>query len=722
MRSPREWPATWRLAAGCAVLLLGTTAAYMPAIRAGFIWDDDEYVTDNATLRDAAGLRRIWLEPGATPQYYPLVFTTFWAERRLWGLNPSGYHAVNVVLHAAASMLVWRLLRRWSVPGSFLAAAVFALHPVHVESVAWITERKNVLSGLFYLLSLNAWCRFRPLGGDATGSRAAWLLSLAAFAAALLSKTVTCSLPAAILLLTWWRRGRLNRRDVWPLIPMFVLGLAAAGVTVFLERQHVGAVGSEFDLTIIERTLIAGRAVWFYLWKLIYPAGLVFIYPRWAIDASQAWQYVFPAAVGAVCYLLWRWRDRIGRGPLTAWLYFIGTLTPALGFFNIWPMVFSFVADHFQYLASLGPIALASAVLALAARRLPAPAARAAPLGGALMLALLGTLSFRRSHDFRDAPTLWRSVLKADPDSPIANANLGFHLQQSGQTELAIEHYRRALRTAPLDVAAINNLLIACRQAGRMDDARVIYEQAVELAPDNEQAWFQLALAYDALGRPAEALDAYQRALAARPDMAAARVNLSALLLRMGDADAARSQLEQAIAVDPGLAEAHVQLAVVLRTLGRVDESLKCLDAAVRLRPTDAGLRMMFGDALRDARRAAQAVAQYRAGLHEHPDSVELLTRLSWLLATHPDDAIRDGAEAVRLARRAVELTRAQAPMQLDALAAALAENGDYGEAAKIAEQLALLARRSGNAALIEAVEGRLREYRAGRPARDPAQ
>jgi len=721
VRAVRERPGAWRPAAGCAALLLSTVAAYVPAIQAAFVWDDDEYVTDNPALRDPDGLRRIWLEPGATPQYYPLVFTTFWVEQRLWGLNPTGYHVVNILLHAAASTLVWRLLQRWRVPGAFFAAAVFALHPVHVESVAWITERKNVLSGVFYLLALHAWCLFRPLDGDASGSRMAWLLSLAAFAAALLSKSVTCSLPAAILLLTWWRRGRLRFRDFWPLIPMFALGLAAAGVTVLVERRHVGAVGAEFDLTIIERTLIAGRAVWFYLWKLIYPAELVFIYPRWAIDASQAWQYAFPAAVIAVCYLLWRHRDQLGRGPLTAWLYFTGTLTPALGFFNVWPMVFSFVADHFQYLASLGPIVLVSSGLAMAATRLPLSAARAARLGGSLVLALLGVCSYQRAHDFRDGPTLWRSVLAANPDSQIANANLGFHLQQSGQAEIAIEHYRRALRTAPLDVAAINNLLIACRQAGRMDDARAIYEQAVELAPDNEQAWFQLALTYDALGRPADASAAYQRALAARPNMAAARVNLAALQLRMGDAETARSQLERAITIDPGLAEAHVQLAVVLRVLGRMDDALQSYETAVRLRPADVSLRMMYGDALRDAGRPARAVEQYRAGLHRQPDSIELLTRLAWLLATHPDDAVRDGPEAVRLARRAVELTRGQAPMQLDALAAALAETGDFGEATRLAEQLTVLARRSGNPALIAAVEGRLREYRAGRPARDPA-
>jgi hypothetical protein len=347
----------WLVALGIVCL---TLLVYAPAISAGFIWDDDHYVTENMTLRSLAGLKQIWLDPKATPQYYPLVHTGFWVEYHLWGLDPKGYHLVNVLLHAANAVLVWLVLKRLGVPGALWAALIFALHPVHVESVAWVTERKNVLSTLFYLSAMLAYWRFWPADGaqPQTGAWRWYGLALLLFVFALLSKTVTCSLPAAILLIRWWKTGRLASRDWLLTAPMFAVGLALALLTVYLEKHHVGAQGEEFTWSYLDRVLIAGRAIWFYAGKLIWPSNLIFIYPRWNIDASVWWQYVFPLAAAGVVLALLVLRNRLGRAPLTAVLFFIGTLTPALGFFDVYPMRYSFVADHFQYLASLGLIVL----------------------------------------------------------------------------------------------------------------------------------------------------------------------------------------------------------------------------------------------------------------------------------------------------------------------------------------------------------------------------
>src|SRR5688572_14862801 len=365
---------------GSGVLLAMTLIAYLPAFRAGFIWDDPDYVVNNATLRSLDGLRQIWFVPRATPQYYPLVHTSFWIEYQLWRLNPAGYHAVNVLLHALAAVLLWRVLKLLDVPGAWLAAAIFAVHPMHVESVAWVTERKNVLSGVFYLAAALAYFRSsfglwgsgigedKDTAVDSSNTRhpkpdTRYSLSLGLFVCALLSKTVTASLPATILLVIWWKRGRITRRDVVPLIPFFVIGVALALNTARLEREHVGASGAEFDFSALDRILIAGRAAWFYAWKLIAPVNLSFIYPRWTIDDRAAWQYAFPLAAVALVAALFVLRHRIGRGPLVAILFFGGTLVPALGFFNVYPMRYTFVADHFAYHASIGIIVLIAAAV-----------------------------------------------------------------------------------------------------------------------------------------------------------------------------------------------------------------------------------------------------------------------------------------------------------------------------------------------------------------------
>ena len=342
--SPPAGRAAWLAAA---VLAVAVFLAYQPCWQGGFLWDDDAHVTAPA-LRSWQGLWRIWSDVGATVQYYPLLHTAFWLEHRLWGDAVLGYHLLNVALHCLAAFLAWAVLRRLKVPGAPLAAAVFALHPVHVESVAWIAEQKNTLSAVFYLAAMLAYLRF-----DRSRKVPAYLGAFGLFVLALLTKTVTATLPGALLVVFWWQRGRLSwRRDVLPLVPFLLVGAGMGLITTWWELEHNRCVGPEFHMTWMQRSLLAGRAVWFHAGKLFWPEPLIFIYPRWRLDPAAAWQYAFPLAAVALLAALWALRRRT-RGPLAAALFFGGTLFPTLGFFNLYTFRYTYVANHYQYLASL---------------------------------------------------------------------------------------------------------------------------------------------------------------------------------------------------------------------------------------------------------------------------------------------------------------------------------------------------------------------------------
>jgi len=679
-------PATSRAkgAAGAVLLAAVTLAAYLPAIRAGFIWDDNEYVTQNRTLRSLHGLGRIWAEPTSIPQYYPLVHTMFWAEYHLWGLEPAGYHAVNITLHALAAVLLWRLLRRLGVPGAYLAAAIFALHPVHVESVAWITERKNVLSMVFYLLAFGAYLRFSPLEGGAPRRWGWYAAALVLFIGALLSKTVTASLPAAALLVVWWKRGRIAWRDVWPLIPFFAVGAGMGTLTVLMETCGVGAQGEEWNLTAVERCLVAGRAVWFYAGKLLWPANLIFIYPRWPIDAGAGWPYLYPAALAAVLAALAILRKRIGRAPIAAALFFVGTLAPALGFVNVYPFRYSFVADHFQYHASVGLIALGAGLAAAAARRLGPWGRRAGYAAGGLVLALLGFLTWQQGHIYKDLETLWTDTLAKDPSCWMAYSNLWTHYSSQGDLERGLACYRETLRLNPRDAetrAALGEVLLS---QGRLPEALAECREAVRLAPN-------MAVAHDALGRALAAQDRIAEAIAC---------------------------YREALRLDLGYAWAHYDLASALARQGKTSEAVTQYLEALRLDPDHPDWHNGLGMALAAQGNPDGAVAHFREAIRLAPNRPDAIKHLAWILATHPDPAVRSGTEAVRLAERAVALTGRKDPSCLDTLAAAHAEAGRFPDAAAAAHEAAAMATALGQKELAAQIDARRALYQAGRPYR----
>ena len=513
------------------LLISLASLAYIPAGRAGFVWDDkDLYVVNNSNLRSASGLKVIWCEPEKSPQYYPMVFTTFWVEYHLWELNPTGYHLVNVLFHVCNSVLVWLLLHRLQVPGAWMIAAIFAVHPVHVESVVWVTERKNVLSGFFYLGSFLAFMRFsgscpdkgtgeeREKGRRGEGEKGKvgeispspllpfspsppllvwgwYVLSLLMFVAALLSKTVTCSLPAVIVLVFWWKRGLPTRRELLALIPMFAIGLVLARHTAQLEVELVGARGDDWNFSVIDRCLIAGRALWFYVGKLLWPHPLTFNYYRWNIDASLPWQYVYPLTVLAVGIVL-ALPAILGatRGPLVAGLIFAGTLLPALGFFDLYPMKYYFVADHFQYLASIAMIALC--VSGLCQLRQAWPWARSNEgkivtgfaAGGVLLV--LGWLTWHQCLIYQDEFTLWTDTINKNPDAYLAQYNLGRISVEEGphrNFDLAVQCFAQTIRIRPNDASAYLGWGWVLAEQGRYAQAYDKFQLALSREPESSR-------------------------------------------------------------------------------------------------------------------------------------------------------------------------------------------------------------------------------------------
>lgn len=618
----------------CVTLIgLAVIAAYEPALHGDFIWDDDAYVADNLTLRSLEGLRRIWLEPRSIPQYYPLTHTTFWLEYRLWGAHPLGYHWINILLHAFNAWLVWRVLRRLGVPGAAWTAIWFAFHPIEVESVAWITERKNVLSGAFYLTSAWWLIRFYALD-DAPPTppaerRRAYAWALLSFLCALLSKTVTATLPAALLLVWWWKRGRLTWRALGPLLPFFAFGLVFGYQTKALEESLVGARGPDWDFSWLDRGHIAARALWFYAGRLLWPHELTFIYPRWDLAAERAIGWVCLAAAAGVVTLLWCKRRAWGRGPLTGLLFYGGTLFPALGFFNVYPMRFSFVADHFQYLAGLGLLALTAATLArgtthLDTRGAAKGVARFAWHGLPAGLAILAALfTWQQAHLYRDQETLWRDTLEKNPACWMAHNNLGKVLGSQGRFGEAQIHYTRAMELKPDYAEPHNNLGKILADRRQWDAAAEQFDEALRLNPRYFEAHNDLGSVRARQGRVADALRHFEAAVRLNPRCVEAHYNQGMVLAATGWPDEAAACFRRALAIKPRFAEAHNGLGLVLSDLGRLEEAVAHYREAIQWGPRFAEPRNNLGVLLAQQGRRDEAIACFQAALRLNPRFLE---------------------------------------------------------------------------------------------------
>jgi tetratricopeptide (TPR) repeat protein len=621
---------------GSAVLIAAAVLlAYSPALTGGLLWDDDAHVTKPG-LRSLHGLWRIWTDVGATQQYYPVLHSAFWIEHRLWGDSVLGYHLTSAALHAAAAWLLVVILRRLRFPAPVLAGLLFAMHPVCVESVAWIAEQKNTLSAVFYLASALAYLRF-----DRDRARAPYLCAFGLFILALLTKTVTATLPAALLVVFWWRRGRLGwRRDVAPLVPWLAVGAVCGLFTAWAERKLIGAEGADFSLTALQRVLLAGRVIAFYAGKLAWPANLMFVYPRWTLNPGDGAQYLCPFGVLALLVSL-ALLARRQRGPLAGFLFFAGTLFPVLGFVNVYPFVYSFVADHFQYLAAIGFVVPCAWMLHRVAGGIPLGDRGRASLLFAVP-AVLGLLSWRQCHAYSDADTLNRETLALNPSAWRAHYDLAVSLgSQPGRLGESIAEYEAALAIKPDYWAAHVNLASAfLKMPGRLADAIAHYEAALRLNPASAEAQNNLAIALGRVpGRLPEAVAHARAALRIRPGYDGALSTLGALLMREpGALDEGIGALEAALRISPGNAEYHYDLANALAAApGRLDDAVAEYRAAIALRQGFVEAHSNLGAALgRMPGRLSEAIAECEAAVRLAPRSPQVHVNLANALARVP--------------------------------------------------------------------------------------
>jgi protein O-mannosyl-transferase len=676
-----------------AAIFCATLLAYLPALHGSLVWDDNNHLT-RPDLQSFHGLWRIWFELGASQQYYPLLHSAFWLEHRIWGDAVLGYHLVNIVLHALSACLVVLIARQLSLKGAWLAGFVFALHPVQVESVAWISEQKSTLSGVFCLAALLVYLHF-----DRSRQRQKYWLATGLFVLALMSKTVTAVLPAVILVIFWWRRGRLDwKRDVWPLVPWFATGMCAGLFTSWVERRYIGASGADFVLSPLQRVLIAGRVIFFYAGKLLWPTKLAFFYPHWNVDAAVWWQWLFPVGVLALVAGLWLVACR-NRGPLASLLIFTGTLFPVLGFLNVYPFRYSYVANHFQYLASLGILVPGVVLLAKASERLRMGKAVAAA-GSALLILVLGGLTWQQSRMYRNIETLYRRSIEQNPASYIVHYNLGTVLtEEPGRLPEAIDEFEAALKIRPDLAEAHNGLGFAFSlTSGRLGDAFAEYQLALQIRPSYAEAHNNLGNVLSRIpGRQQDAIAEYQVAIKIRPDYPEAHFNLGAVLSRMpGRLPDAMAEYQAAVDAKPDYAEAHNNLGILLAaTPGRTQDAIAEYQAAIKAKRDYAEAHNNLGILLAATPgRMPEAIGEFEAALKIQPDYAEAHNNLGILLAATPgrmQDAIAEYQAALKIqpdyAEAHVNLGNAllQTPGRLqDAIAeyrAALQARPDFVEA-----------------------------------------
>jgi len=639
-------------------LLLASAAlvAYWPALHGDFLWDDDTLVTASDLVKADDGLRRMWFTTEPL-DYWPVTNTSFWIEWRLWGMRSSGYHVTNLLLHVCSGILIWAILQRLSVPGALFAAFLFVLHPVNVESVAWIAQRKNTLSMVFFLLSILWYVKQidRPLLGM-------WYwLSLAAFVVAMLSKGSVVILPLVLLLLAWWQHGRIARADLFRVAPFFAFALLLTAVNIWFQLHLT--TGPIRDVTALQRLLGASAVVWFYLSKALVPVRLIFIYPQWDVRADDLrWWLLLAAAVAATAVLVAFRARPIARALLGAWLFFAIALVPVMGFADVYYMTYSLVADHYQYIAIVGVCAVAAAGLTVLVKGARARAA----LSGAVLL-LFGIATWRQCEQYVNAETLYRATLDGNPTCWLAHNLLGVQLVEHSPEE-AVSHFRDAARLKPDNVEALNNLCLASRRVGRLDDtvractealrlnptlamARSTLDEALAFRaqvdparvaaakgalaqhPDQVDLHIELADALLDAGRPDEALAEYRSVLKANPDAPAVQNGLGMALADLGRADEAEPHFREAIRLAPRLPEPHRHLADLLQERGALQDAVAEYLDALKYDPRSAEAHNNLGVVFGRIGKLDEAIAHFKAALAIQPDDADARANLARTLA-----------------------------------------------------------------------------------------
>jgi tetratricopeptide (TPR) repeat protein len=682
-------------------------------------YDDPIYVVENPNLRESLGAESLWRafrEPYET-NWIPLTWISLQADYALYGAEPAGYLLTNVALHAASAVLLFLALARMTGATwrPAFVAAVFAVHPLHVESVAWVSERKDSLSGLFFMLALLAYARY------AEGPRLARHLTvLFAFLLGLLAKPMLVTLPGVLLLLDYWPLGRLRdeRGSAWPdpgrvrialleKLPLFVLA-AAASVVTFVVQSEAGAMEHGDALPFGVRLPNASIAAVAYLQDTLWPVGLAVFYPHpgdaTSLGLAAVATALLLAITGAAAYAA-------PRRPylLVGWLWYLGMLLPVIGLVQVGMQA---RADRYMYLPLVG-LCIAAAWGASDLARGPRARAALALAATGIVLACAG-VAWRQVAFWRDTETLYRRATSVTRDNFLAHHGLGSELLARGASAAALAHFREAVRVKPRWPGAHIGLADALLAEGQYEAAILAYERGLRVGPRHTRGHIQLARALAGAGRSREAIGRARHALtlAEGRERAEAHAVLGAALMEAGDLDTALQELESAQELDPELAEAHAQCGLVLLRLQRPAEAERALRRAIELGLAIPDLYAGLGDAAHQQGHSADALHHYRTALDLDPSLVHAANNLAWALATTSDPTLRDPEEAVRLARGVAEATDFSEPRVLDTLAHAYAAANRPVEAARTAGRAAEIAEAGGQPALASQLRERAAAYR----------
>ncbi len=609
---------------------------YWPALHGDWLSDDRLYVTENPLLNDPARVWKAWFQPGSFIEYYPLHETVQWVQWKLWGKDTLGYHVTNVVLHLLSALLLWRLLLKFGLRLAWLGGLIFVIHPVMVESVAWIAELKNTLSLPPALLAMCAWIDY-----EEHKRRRDYGLALGFFLAAMLCKITLALFPLVILLYAWWKRDRITWSDLKVSAPFFLISLVLT-LTSFLSGPGTTGVDTAQVLMphlggFFWRLALAGQIISFYFTKSLIPIWPSSAYYEWTVDPRRLWQFLpWPVLLGVI-YWLWTQRHRWGRAALLGLGFFLINLAPFIGFISISYMVSSWVYDHFLYLPIIGLIGLVIAGLGRLDELLPPPARLCGRGVFAVTLALLAW----ESHDYAkvfineetaslynlklnpqnyitrctlgdyylklgrvpDAMLQYEEALEINPNLVDANFNLGVYLFQNGRWAEGMAHYWKAQEIDPNFAAAHANLGSALAQMGRLDDAIAQFRMALEIDPRDAEVHYDLGVAYSRTGRVDEAIFQYQKAIEINPNFSLALANLGILFFQNGRLDEAIDQYQKALQIDPHSIPVRTNLGIALFQRGRFDEAISEFEEIVSVTPDDANAQRNLATARAEAAR-----------------------------------------------------------------------------------------------------------------------
>lgn len=663
-------------------LVLFTIIVYMPCLRGPFVWDDRLWTIDAEWLMSSQyGLWQIWTNPTSLQQYFPVTATSFWIDYYLWRFNSLPYHFENVLLHALSCVLFRRCLLKLQVQCAWFAAALLSMHPVMVESVAWITERKNVLSMTLFISALLAYGSYMNWWmNDMKHSKRKYLIALILFVLALLAKVTTFIFPPTLLLIAWWKRGRIGlHRDLRPALPFFGVAIVVGMLVAWLERNHVGANGKDFEIAYADQIVLSGQVFWFYLGKLIWPKLLCCIYHRWSVDSGEWSQWIAIVSVFVVTGLVFRLRERIGRGIITALLFYAGGLTPVLGFLGVYGMRFSWVADRWVYLPSLAFFAIIASSLSLV---------KSYRLRYVLMLFILlctGTRTWNQAANYQSLDRFWQSAIAGNSSPWKAENDYGAALLEASRFEEAIIHFGNAIRIEPNEPDSFVNLGSAYLRSGQRETALKVWENALE-------KW---------------------------PEIATIQYNMSRVLYELGQVDEAILRLRQSIELAPRMSVAHLALADILVLKGQLGDAESHYIKTLEIRPEHPGANFGMGNLMFRRGDPGKALGYFQRTLDRLPEQVQAMANCAWIMSTSNRTDLRNGLRAVELSERCVALTNQSDPAMLSSLASSYAEVERYTDAVRVANKALQIAETQGRIGLTNNLRNELSFYQAGQPFRE---